>query len=452
MFFNYLYRKFGVEVLEKPVRTLFGKYLFLASSLRSIQLLSDTFNVLFYINLLGYIGAAQIFGIGQLINALLDYPTGILSDKLGQKAILIASVSSYAISYFFLSTATNYSELLIAATFFAIGSSQQSGALETWFDNNYRSKTEKSDSDRAIYRGIIARFRVIVDLCGGVMIVVGGIIATTFSRNLVFQIQVILMLLISVMIFFFVRNFPEVKSSVNYKSMRFLAGLRTVLKSKVLIFIVIAEVFYFASLMTYGTLLLFPIYFGFTGTDAGASLFRFVLFVVGSVILWAIAYRIRRMNLKVMFVVFHILHTLIFYLGMFFLLIVFPIRDELNWVAILWFGMLIAITHTMRVIINIFLQSIILDLIPDKVRNEIYSLVPSCAFLVGAPLVLVSGTVIESWTAIQFSIVPNIEFVITGQAILMLFLGAIAVISTLIYIFIIPVYIKNKDKIKQSVV
>ncbi len=108
--------------------------------------ISTTFWMIFIAEELG--GGSYLAGIGLvgvlvivqlLINTLLDYPTGALGDHIGQRYVIAAALFCYSAAFMLTASITVESSFYVFLTIYilmGIGSSQESGAFDAWFDNN----------------------------------------------------------------------------------------------------------------------------------------------------------------------------------------------------------------------------------------------------------------------------------------------------------------------------
>ena len=133
---NYL----GVQTLSTDVRSIIFKYMILNYSGLIVSLLSNTFFILYVIDLTNYTQAGFIISVMLLVQILTDYPSGSLGDYIGQRWLLIFANIFFAGACFLLAFAESFPHLLIMAAILGLGNAQNSGTLETWIDNNYKQK------------------------------------------------------------------------------------------------------------------------------------------------------------------------------------------------------------------------------------------------------------------------------------------------------------------------
>ncbi len=401
---DYFYDKLGVGSLPVRTKRLVRKYLFLILPANSLFMLSNTFFILFIIDSIGYVEASFLLAINFIIHAVLDYPTGIIGDWIGQRWILFFAYLGYSVAFLLLASYFFYplsTVLLISYIVFAISSSQESGGFQAWFDNNFKVSVEGNDVDRIHYRAFRGKSRLLFDVSGGLMIILGGLLSTTFNRELVFGTQAIGLFSMSFIILIYTTDFPEIiRQSLTLKSYISLLkeGLVRVASKRSIFLLLIADVLYTVPILIYFDLTLFPIYFGYTGSDLGASIFRFSLFYIGAVGVWFVTDWVKRIDISAWIPRIQIFHTFSFYGGLALLLFVFPIKNSLNLIAVVLVGLIIFITHITRVAFGIIIQRIYLDVIDDETRNGFYSLRPTLHLIVSSPLIALAGIIVETFS------------------------------------------------------
>jgi len=387
----------GSGVFNPVAKKFISSYFLFRGLSVAINYLSQTFFVLFILDEFGATKAGLILSAYFLTSSLLDYPTGVISDYLGQKIVLFFAFITYSLSFYILGSATTDFTLILGIMINSFSMSQQSGAIETWFDNNYKILENGLDKDRKLYRLITARIGVTVEFLGGFMLLLGGYLSVTQDREFVFTIQSILYLILSfIVLFYFKSHYKREKTKENSNYLiQFKLGIYVVTSNKVLLGLVIAFMIHTAVLNTYANFGLFPLYFGYTGSDLGASYFRFSLFVAGSIATWFIASWIKGLEVKVWLRRIHLAHTIFFLPVMGMLFFYFPIKNEYNPTAIVLFALTIFFGHLMRRSIQLILQRIYLDLVEDEMRNAFYSLLPSLSTLLISPFIALSGYFVD---------------------------------------------------------
>ncbi|MFX0172720.1 MAG: hypothetical protein ACFE9L_12455 [Candidatus Hodarchaeota archaeon] len=179
----------------------------------------------------------------------------------------------YAISYWILSFSITFTEFFVYAFFVGLANAQASGTLVTWLDNNYKNVVGDQDPDRKIYGFFNARIGSLVRITMAFTFTIGGFIATSYSRELVFFIQAILSGFLIFLIIFLIQDVnsdtieakednPSTEPSSESFLTFLLGGFKFLVSSKSAFFFLMGMSIIYAALNVWGSLILFPIYFG----------------------------------------------------------------------------------------------------------------------------------------------------------------------------------------------
>ncbi|TFH03553.1 MAG: hypothetical protein E4H14_16570, partial [Candidatus Thorarchaeota archaeon] len=151
---------FGLKDAKPEVVRLASIYTSLSLFMQVAFVISTTYYLIFVAEALGnndflvgmtYVGILVI--VEMVVQTLFDYPTGVIGDWLGQRYILATAFMTYAIAFCLVSLVTTTTPFLLLVLIYALtgfAGSQQSGAMESWFDNNWRV-TMPEDSERKEY-------------------------------------------------------------------------------------------------------------------------------------------------------------------------------------------------------------------------------------------------------------------------------------------------------------
>jgi MFS family permease len=352
--------------------------------------------------------ASIIISFTLLIQLLTDYPSGSLGDYIGQRWVLSIAFVFYAISYWVLSFSTTFTEFFVYAIFIGLANAQASGTLGTWLDNNYKSLIGDQDPDRRIYGFFNARISSLIRTTMAFAFSIGGFIATSYSRELVFLIQAILSGFLIILIILLVQDvksdtieFKEEILNAEQSSENFLTfllgGFKFLVSSRSAFFFLMGMSIIGAALTVWGTLILFPIYFGYTGSDALASLFRTIMFFVGipiGIYMAKISQKFSNSKLPL----FDFLITFVYYFPFVILLALIPPADELNLAGAILTALLLTIgVNCIYDIAQTLRGRTLVDLIPSDFRNSVYSLIPTLTSIIGIPTLPIAGTLIEQY-------------------------------------------------------
>ncbi|MFW9861077.1 MAG: MFS transporter [Candidatus Thorarchaeota archaeon] len=402
--------------------------------------MSTTFYLIFVAEALGggdYIAGlpfvATLVVIQMAIQLLLDYPTGAIGDWIGQRYIVSSATTCYAIAFWLVSMViptTPFWFLVIIYVIQGLGNSQMSGALNTWFDNNYRIAMP-GDSDRKQYGMFWGRVGGMMQVVSTAALIPGSILAAVFGRPWVFQLQAVLALVLTIFGFRFITDFPEVQAARQQRPT--MSGYTKILKDGVgylwsepfVKYIVIGSMLATSSIMVWGNLILFPMYFLYLITDVAVASFRTVLFIPGIVAQERSGVWSRRFEPKKWIPRFRLIQTcgLVFFLVVSFIMFLFPpvtnggpmfsvvlpiANVELMQipvgnilpVVLLFFSF--TLTGFFGGFAEILTQRQLLDAIPNRIRNSMYSLSPTIATIFALPQIWFFG-----WS------IPTIGFPLT---------------------------------------
>jgi len=394
--------------------------------------LSTTFYVIFIAEALGGGPGMYLQGMGlvgtlvvvqMLVQTLLDYPTGAIGDWIGQRWIVASAGICYAASFFmvsFVTTTTPFLYLIGIYVLTGLAQSQQSGAWAAWFDNNYRVAMP-GDTDRKQYGVFWGRMGMLMGVVATASLIPGSIMAVVISRPWVFQFQAILAVVLAIMSFILVKDFPEVEAEregrpdmKEYVSI-LKGGVSFLFKYPYVRYIVIGGMMATSSIMVWGNLILFPMYFIYLITDVAVASFRTFLFVPGIFAQERSGIWSRRFEPKKWIPRFRLIQTcgFVFFWVFATIMYLFPAADvnSANIVSIFWpfTGVeiltlpvdnilpitLIFLTFTMTSFFGgfaeILTQRVLLDVIPNRIRNSMYSLSPTIATLFAIPQIALFG-------------------------------------------------------------
>lgn len=243
------------------------------------------------------------------------------------------------------------------------------------------------------------------NLALGASFLIGGALATEISRSFVFSVQFGLSLIVILLILVFIKDIKteqdEIPSNGEHTKNGYITqltgGFKFLIRNKMTFFFITGLSVYNVVWLIWGNLILFPIYFGYTGSDIDASTLRTVLFFVGIPISFYMANIIKKIkNERLSLVIF--LQILFFFPSFILLTHFVPPMNEFNPVGIIGTFLLLAIlVGSLFDMSRTLSQRILLDLVPSENRNAVYSLMPSIISIIGIPILPVTGAAVESW-------------------------------------------------------
>jgi len=397
--------------------------------------LSTTFYVIFVAEALGggpgmYLQGMGLVGtlvvIQMVVQIIFDYPTGAIGDWIGQRWIVSSASICFALSFYMLSfvtTSTPFWFLIAIYVLAGLAQSQQSGAWAAWFDNNYRVAMP-GDSDRKQYGVFWGRIGMMMQIVATASLIPGSILAVVFSRPWVFQFQAALAIILALISFRLVRDFPEVEAQREkrpdmgqYISI-LKSGVSFLFKYPFVRYITIGGMIATSSILVWGNLILFPMYYLYLITDVAVAGFRTLLFMPGIFAQERSGIWSRRFEPKKWIPRFRLIQTCGFVFFWVFATIMYlfpPVASEsASIISIYWpFTGIELLTLPLENLLPIALifttfvassffggfaeiltQRVLLDVIPNRIRNSMYSLFPTIATIFAIPQIALFGWLI----------------------------------------------------------
>ncbi|MGD9394858.1 MAG: MFS transporter [Candidatus Thorarchaeota archaeon] len=427
---------FGIaEPTEKVVRLVKIISVLLPAFAASFQI-STTFWMIYIAESLGngdYFAGLTLVGflvvLQMAIQTALDYPTGAIGDWIGQRYVITSALLCYAVAF-------SLSSLIVKDTpapmwiyvtiyvLFGLGSSQESGAFNAWFDNNYRVAMPH-DKDRKQYGVFQGRLGMVWQVSSTLVLLPGSWLAYLYGETWVFSLQAVFAVLLAIAVFRIVRDLPgvrdetEARPSLGEYGSLLKDGFRFLWSSRFVTLIILGEVVMWSIGPVWWNLILFPLYFSFLVTMVAVSAFRTLVFVPQAIANERSGVLAKRFEPKKWIPRFRLLQFtgVIFYLILAVIVYLFPgIPAGIDPETIEFYTVLIPFTNlplieipvqTVIPVILLFLlfislnmfgaiagiltQRVMLDVIPNRIRNSMYSLQPTLVMLLSMPLIAFFG-------------------------------------------------------------
>ena len=390
----------GIQALPSVARNYFQRLALLNVVGAFLGNLSTTFFILYAVDIIGFEAAGIVISIRMLVQLVFDYPSGSLGDWLGQKWVLIISLFCSTVYFYLLAIADSFSVFVILAIVWGFANAQSSGTLESWFDNNYQAAIDNEDSERKIYGFGLNRINSLNRIVMALSFIIGGFIATNIARQSVFLLQAFLCLVMIFLVFNLMNDILSEKLEASKQSLHhyfslFIGGIKFLVSSKKTFFFLIGTALITTSFIVWGELILFPIYFGYSGSDDLASIFRTIMFFIGipiGIYMAKVTQKIATNRVSV----FYLIGILFYYIPFIFLLTLLPPIDTLNITGLIITAFFLTIANNVILDVAGTLQGrTMIDLVPSENRNAVYPLIPSLFSLMGIPLLPITGFIIE---------------------------------------------------------
>jgi len=432
-------RVFGIDQATPDVVRLVKILSVLLPAFAASFQISTTFWMIYIAESLGngdYFAGLTLVGflviIQMAIQTALDYPTGALGDWIGQRYVIASALLCYAVAFGLTSlivkdTPAPFWIYLTIYALFGLGSSQESGAFNAWFDNNYRVAMPH-DKDRKQYGVFQGRLGMVWQVSSTLVLLPGSWLAFFYGETWVFSFQAIFAVFLAFVVFRLVRDLPGVKDkqderpSIREYGSLLKDGFRFLWSSRFVTLIMLGEVVLWSTSVAWWHLILFPLYFSFLVTLVAVSAFRTLVFIPQALANERSGVLAKRFEPKKWIPRFRILQFMgvIFYLVLAAIVYVFPGIDAgTDPESIEFFTVLIPFTNLPLIeipvqtavpvallfilfvalslfggIAGILTQRVMLDVIPNRIRNSMYSLQPTLIMLISIPLVAFFGWLI----------------------------------------------------------
>lgn len=398
---SWVHNRLDITEMTPKSQSLAMKFCVLNSTQIAQAQVASTFLVLFLLEVISFTELGILFAIQFGLMALLDYPTGALGDAIGHKMVLAFAYVTYGISIVFLLIGNSFVEFLLFAALTAIGGSQESGALQSWFDNNYRITMGDKDKDRKIFGAFFGKMQAIARIISGSMFIGGGVIAAAFSRKILFICQLCLILIALGFIILLMNNeegieMPQRTLKAYIERLR--GGLQFVASSRGILLYFLCTAAFFATISIWGGLMLFPFYEGYSGSDEYIGLLRAIVYATG--IFWQLfgARMSKRVdNIHRGQFLTTLMLQIVFYSLVFGFYTLFPPPNAFvltSFVGVVILFQFISLSISLE---RIFRRRLLIELVPDKYRNAVYSFMPTLQLLFSVPMIILGGFVITQY-------------------------------------------------------
>ena len=365
--------------------------------------------------------------IQMAVQTALDYPTGALGDAIGQRFVIASALLCYAIAFWLSSLiviGTPFYIYVAIYALFGLGSSQESGAFNAWFDNNYKVAMPH-DKDRKQYGVFQGRLGMVWQVSSTLVLLPGSWLAWLYSRQFVFSFQAVFAVFLAIAVLKLVKDLPGVREEKDEKPT--LSEYTTLLKdgfkflwsSRFVTLLILGEVVMWSTSPVWWNLILFPLYFSFLVTMVAVSAFRTLVFLPQAVANERSGVLAKRFDPKKWIPRFRLLQFMgvIFYLILAAIVHFFPgIEPGTDPASIEFLSIMIPFTNIPLIeipdatlvpvflmflafislnlfggIAGILTQRVMLDVIPNRIRNSMYSLQPTLIMLISMPLIAFFG-------------------------------------------------------------
>lgn len=408
--------------------------------------ISTTFWMIFIAESLGsgdYIAGLTLVGIlvviQMAVQTVLDYPTGVVGDWIGQRYILASALLCYAAAFWLSAqivkdTPAPFYIYMAIYFLFGLGASQESGAFNAWFDNNYRVAMPH-DEGRKMYGVFWGRMGMIWQTSSTLVLIPGSWLAWYYSEQWVFNLQAIFAILLAIVVFRLIRDLPGVRKeqekrpTISEYGTLLKDGFKFLWSSRFVTYIVLGGVVLWSTGPVWWNLILFPLYFSYLVTMVAVSAFRTFIFIPEAIETERSGVLAKRFEPKKWIPRFRFLQFtgVIFYLLLALIVYVFPGADPdttefvsvlipftslplieipvQTIVPVVLIFILFVALNMFGAIADILTQRVMLDVVPNRIRNSLYSLQPTLVMVISMPLILFFGWLLPQSGGFTLSLV-----------------------------------------------
>ncbi|MHA1166411.1 MAG: MFS transporter [Candidatus Hodarchaeales archaeon] len=159
------------------------------------------FSTIYFLGFIDIFNLGFILSLYTLIQFLLEYPTGSLTDTFGVRSVYISGTIIFSLSLLIQSLMHSQIELLVSVIIAGIGTSLRSGCLVTWFNNTYREKYKDNPQKINSMNKIYGRVGTLSTVSISLSVAAGGSLAVIAGMNTVYFIAFSISLLMAMTIF-----------------------------------------------------------------------------------------------------------------------------------------------------------------------------------------------------------------------------------------------------------
>jgi MFS family permease len=410
----------GPNQLSHEQENLLWKFLIFSNSITFVTLFASTIVIIYVLEYVTYLEISFLIGITFVTQSLLDYPSGNIGDYIGQKWVLFFAMTMFCVSFYLLSISITMNNFIIIYILFGIAKSQESGAIQSWFEKNYSQFSKEADPENQIYKKFLGIHQLGIQIIGGVSIVLGGFLSLIASRTVVFQMQMFIYFLLAIASVLFLndlqnKDFTPLRNNL---IVIFKMGLEFVFLNRQMLFYVLGSIIFNVSWIIWGELVLIPMYYGYTGSDFLAGLFRTLAYFLGLFLVRQgskLSIRLKNKNFIFFFKLTHGLMVFSPYLIVFW---IFPLKNEFTLFPIITYLIIAFFFPLLDLPAELLEKVFYLETIPNSLRNSYYSLLSTLIAIMSFPGLLLGGFIID--TLGYVSVVMLIIFLLVISTLLIL--------------------------------
>lgn len=231
---------------------------------------------------------------------------------------------------------------------------------------------------------------------------IGGTLSSILFRELIFSIQSVIMIFLAISFYITIKSPKLASQNINEElpKMGFLGYLKQgfeVFKNRNTTLLILGLILMNASGYAWGSMILFPLYFGYSGSDFGAGLIRSMTFVTEAIVILIVGKFTKSRASRSWLSIFIFLEGFVFFGSFAILLHLVPFTNKFELSTVVLILALFIIADFIGLGAHLIRKKIFVDLVPDNIRNSFYSLETTLIVLVASPLVILVGYIIDKY-------------------------------------------------------
>lgn len=212
---------FDENIQKKYSNEIIVKYLGFRTLMALAGGLTINFITIYYLGILNTAEYGILLAISFIFITILEYPSGILTDLIGEKNVLVIGYFLFSLSWIGFYFAERSIDIYIAELISCIGVALNSGTLVTWLVSSY----QKVDPKLVNYRKVIGRVNSIFLVISSIIGLLGGIIADIFVIKFVFIIESVFSIFCMFIFIFFMKLSNENQKNKHKEQKNYLKEL-----------------------------------------------------------------------------------------------------------------------------------------------------------------------------------------------------------------------------------
>ncbi|MHA1989448.1 MAG: MFS transporter [Candidatus Hodarchaeales archaeon] len=407
MFFTSFQKIFGTEKINKVsqsfvLRTFSVNYLFVF-----LISLTDAFFIIQASESVGLKELTILLAILFLSKALLDFPAGIIADWIGQKSSLVISAILFALSYYQISLAENFSGFTLAFLALGFAEALQSDTFFNWFDNKYKEIVVE-DTEWTIYSKIISRYSMVEMFVLASAYIIGAQLVATFTRSRIFLYQSVLFLLLIFLFLLVIRDYkidktapkaPRIKLSEIVKG-----AFAYSFKNRIVFLFLLGSAItgvaivywdYFLSILLYKELV--------HGSDNWIGVAIAIEYFIAGILTGLLGILTNKIiKFKRWLILSLLIAFPLFFGGIYLFIRDSTLSAEFFYIDLAKFFILFTVITIPYYFYKLLNYRLLIDIIPDEFRSSIYSLLTSITFIFGSIVIFLGSETFSVSLEISF--------------------------------------------------